>query len=104
MSAVDPTNLDEYNKRFMAAQEITGRGIEGTTMHMPCPFCCWPDWWVYAIIDMRRSMAEDFPKACGACGRSARFDVREENGGVIVEPVQTGGDPPPDFLPPMRRD
>lgn len=102
MITATPTNKEEYLIRFQANQKITGYGIEGTTQHMPCPFCAAPDWMVSTIIEIEQAMAVD--RKCAECGRSAKAIVNRRGiGDVSFEFVQTGGDDPPDWLEPKMR-
>lgn len=95
-----PKDLPEYQKRFAAAQSVSGSGLD-TTMHMPCPFCAYPNWSNYRIVDTETAMAEE--RVCQKCGRGAKALFTREGEGVSFEIVQTRGDDIPDFLPKIRR-
>lgn len=102
-----PTNADEYNAAFHANNRITGNGIEGTTMHVPCPFCAAPEWLVYRVIDSEQAMAAG--ATCTACGRTAKFlfaispltgHAGHAQRSISFRLVQCGaGDNPPAWLP-----
>jgi hypothetical protein len=90
----------EYERRFAANHRIEGFGV-GVRQHMPCPFCAAADFMIVAILNPADAMARG--ATCRECHRSARFVFRGEPGAIAGEMVLTGGDDPPDFLPPMRR-
>lgn len=93
--------LDEYNKRFVESQKITGRGLD-VTMHLPCPFCACPDFMVYKILEMEQVCKNE--AICVECGRGAKMLFTYSGGHAIgLEVVQTRGEEQPDFLPKIRR-
>ena len=98
-----PQNRDEYLKRFMENQRLTGFGA-GVKTHFPCPFCAAPEWLVMPVTDG----LNDYPimgagAACKECGRSAKFIINRTPSSVSAECVQTGGDDPPAWLEPKIR-
>lgn len=95
-----PTSLEEYTTRFLANQEISGYFTE-TRMTVPCPFCAFPGFQSYRILEVERVMAEE--ATCSACGRSAKAIVQRSDGGVSFEIVQTGGPEQPEWLEPKMR-
>ena len=98
----EPASAQEYTQRFHANQRITGFGIDGVRMHVPCPFCAAPDWLVHGILETETAMQRD--TICQECGRSARALMQRDARGVQFEFVQTGGPDQPDWLTPhMRR-
>lgn len=108
-----PTNLEEYLRRFKENEKMSGFGVgaDGAKMHFPCPFCGAADYSIQpiVIIDEQgiRSGVEanmQTPITCGECGRSAKMIVTRHVGGVQIECVQTGGPDQPEWLKPhMRR-
>jgi hypothetical protein len=89
----------EYEKRFSDNQQITGRGLD-TTMHMPCPFCAAPEFWVYKIMEMQKVVREG--AVCKECGRGMKAIEIKVNGGFGLEFIQTQGDPPPPYVPHVK--
>lgn len=104
----DPATLEEYNAKFMQGSEVTGYGMD-VTQHLPCPFCAHPGFKelqpVAGIVDDRPNIDAQMEAeaTCENCGRSGRAVVTRDASGVSAEFVQTGGDDPPEYLPPMRR-
>jgi hypothetical protein len=97
-----PTSKEEYEARFMANQEVVGFGPDVATI-MPCPFCAAPLWLKLRIMDFEQKALQE-GATCLECGRSAKGLVTHpQGGGVSVEMVQTGGDDPPPWIPPIRR-
>lgn len=97
-----PQNMEQYTELAYQNQQITGFGLK-TTIHLPCPFCCFPDFMVYKILDAENVPAR--PHACKCCGRSARCLFNRMPGRTTIEVVQTGGDDQPTWLvPKMRRE
>lgn len=98
-----PTNAEDYRKRFHENEKISGFGVGNVFVHMPCAFCAAPDFLVYEILDVERAIAEG--GTCKECGRSMRAIVtRTADRGVSFEFVQTGGpDAPPWLQPAIRR-
>lgn len=98
----EPTDLEEYNARFIGNQGFEGFGLE-TAIAFPCPFCAAPHWATAKVIEMEKVLSR--PHHCGECGRSARMITQRAGGGVQFEIVQTGGPDQPDWLPvKMRRE
>lgn len=96
------TSMEQYNEVFMRNQKISGLGIEGTTMHMPCPFCAHPDFMVYKIVDTEDKVVE--PHVCSNCQRGAKFILNDDGEGTkTLELVQTQGDDPPEWMQPHPR-
>jgi hypothetical protein len=101
----DPATREDYDRQAMANQRLEGFGLE-TTMHLSCPFCTAPDFMIYRIISVLDVLTE--PHTCSSCARSLQVEVKHHDGGtsmefVHMEFVQTGGPPPPAYLPAMRR-
>ncbi len=93
--------VEEYHKRFMESQRVEGYGPE-MKIHVPCPFCAAPDIMIHTLMETHEAYANG--GKCQECGRSFRAVYSGgEPGKIAFEIVQTGGDDPPDFLPPMRR-
>lgn len=98
---IPPANLEEFNRRFLENTKVTGLGIEGTRQNMACPFCAFPGFMNYRIIESREAM--EAGGTCDACGRSIVAEFKEAGfGNLSFEFVQTGGPPQPDFLPQIR--
>lgn len=96
----DPADYQAYMARFAENHKIEGEGFD-TTMRVPCPFCCAPDFQVYRILEAKEEMVKD--STCKECGRSGKIVLTEETGGnTTLELVQTGGEPPPPYLPVVR--
>jgi len=97
----DPATHDDYLKRFRESNRISGYYAD-TTMHMPCGFCAAPDCAIFRVIDSADAMKRG--SICKECGRGWRaiFHV-DEPGNKQFEIVQTCGDPPPLYLPQIRR-
>lgn len=106
----DPPTLEAYNEVFNANTRVEGYFTD-VCQHVPCPFCAQPDWQqlrpAAGVLpgddrpNIDAQMAE--VRKCSNCGRSAKAIVTRTENGVSAEFVQTGGDPPPSYLPPMRR-
>ena len=97
-----PTNMDEYAARAHANYQVTGFGIDGTTVHMPCPFCSAKDWIVHKVIETEEAMKKG--GTCKECGRAAKLVFTEQLGGKSFELVQTDGDPLPEWMTYQPRD
>jgi hypothetical protein len=41
----------EYAERFKESHKVTGFGIEGMEIHVPCPFCAAPDNMIHKITE-----------------------------------------------------
>jgi hypothetical protein len=92
-------NKQEYEEKLNANQRITGIGFE-TTMHMPCPFCAEPDFMIYRVLETEQAL--DKGAVCKHCGRGMKAILKRSEGGISFELVQTCGDPPPDYVLPLR--
>lgn len=98
----DPLTLDEYNTKWKDNYKIEGYGITGMTMHYPCPFCCEPEFMTHTLLNMHEIMQADH--ICVACSRGSKSIIKTfPNGSINIELVQTCGENPPSYLPPMRR-
>jgi hypothetical protein len=97
-----PASQSEYEKLFMANQHLSGSGIEGTTQHLPCPWCGAADWMVFAVVRTYEAM-QDGPRDCSNCHRSGMFMVQRDGDSIDLELVQTGGPAPPLWLDPAPR-
>lgn len=105
MGAADPPDLETYNRLFNERQRITGGG-PSTRVHLPCPFCAaadWASWTVWPGDPDNVEVAMQRDVRCSACGRGARAISHRSGSGVTFEMVQTAGDDPAPYLPPMRR-
>ncbi len=93
-----PTTREEYERRFAIAHKIEGRGIEGVTMHTPCPACAAPDFLVHKLLAVES--AWEAGATCVECGRGFRaiFKRTTPFGGVRFEIVQFRGDDLPAWL------
>lgn len=99
---IPPQSIDDYNKRFMANQKISGGGIGNVHMSMPCPFCAAPDFWVYELLEMEEVVKK--PATCQECGRSAVMLFTYGPGpSKLMELVQVSGDDPPEWSVKFRR-
>lgn len=99
----DPATLEEYNALYQANTKIEGFGMDVRQV-LACPFCCAPGFmtmWVIKHGGPDKALADG--ATCSACGRSVKGIVDRGPNGVKFEIVQTGGDDPPAYLPPMRR-
>lgn len=98
----DPKTLNEYLEKSHENSRLTGYGIEGTMMHVACPFCAAPGFLSYTILEAETALSKD--TKCAWCGRSCRAIVENYGGGSKnIEIVQTGGPDSPPYLPKMRR-
>lgn len=97
-----PATVAEYNERFQTNQRVSGHGIDGVTMHIPCPWCAAPGFAEWLVIDSERAMQES--TTCTECGRTGHtiFHVNEP-GRKEFEFVQTDGPDAPDWLKPAPR-
>lgn len=93
-------NKDEYAKKYRDNEKITGFGIGNVQVHSPCPFCAEPDFITYLIHDVREALERG--AVCKVCKRGSRGVFSDVPGGVRFELVQTEGDAPPEWAPPMR--
>lgn len=101
MAQPEPTNIIEYNTRFLENQKISGFG-PNVTIHMPCPFCTASDWLVYRILETRSAMENG--AICRTCGRGARALFTSPAAGVTkFEMVQFHGPDQPAWLEPRMR-
>lgn len=97
-----PRNMDELAKLTTENTKITGYGAK-TTMISPCPFCAYPNFMRWPILDMREVASKG--AVCFRCKRGARLVFEDyPDGGAGFEIVQTEGpDQPEWFQPKMRR-
>jgi hypothetical protein len=100
MSYEQPTSAEEYRKKFDDNQHMSGQFLE-TTMHMPCPFCAAPEFWVFKILEIERVLGADMK--CNECHRGARALFKRDRGGVSFEIVQVSGSAQPEWLEPKMR-
>ena len=93
---------EQYEARCVENSKVSGYGIEGMTIHVPCPFCAAPDWLSYTLPTMHEVLGEG--ATCKECGRGARvlFDNRTPNVSRFGF-VQTSGDDPPPYLSWIQR-
>lgn len=104
----DPETLDEYNRLQMAGAIVGGFGPE-TYMTVPCPFCGEPElatWYVWPGHPKNVFAVASKEMVCRNCDRGIRhlFAQSADGWATRYEVVQTRGDDPPAYLPPMRRD
>lgn len=99
----DPPTLEAFNQLWKTGYQVTGEGIE-TTASMPCPFCAWPGFMTYKILEVRQVMSETHK--CAHCGRSSRCEVSGSlaEGGISFVMLLVAGPDVADYLPPARRD
>lgn len=94
----EPTSHAEYLARFFKNQRVSGQGIDGTTMHLPCPFCAAPDFMVSRVVETSEAIEKG--GECKECGRSAKGIVQRAPGSVSFALYQTGGPDQPEWLEP----
>lgn len=93
----EPEDQTAFERRFKAAYRLSGAGLD-VAVHYPCPFCAAPEWLVQPVFATRLDHGPE--TTCVECGRSARFLTDAPGpGSVTVELVQTGGPPPPEWVP-----
>lgn len=106
MSAADPPDRETYDRLFAERTRYTGQFSE-TRCHLPCPFCAaadWSSWTVWPGHPDNVEIACQRDVTCFSCGRGAKAIVTRSGAGSIgMEWVQTRGEDPPAYLPPMRR-
>lgn len=98
MAACDPPDLDSYNRKFMG-----NSGPVGLTQRFACPFCAEAGWYSVPFVEFGKQ-GETEPIACEHCGRAAKFVTDRSDGSVTMGVVQTAGEDPPSYLPPMPRE
>jgi hypothetical protein len=97
IAVTQPGNATDYALRYTANSRITGHGIDGATIHMPCPWCAAPDFTAIPLAAAHQALRA--PATCGECGRSGRTIYHVDlPGHTETEFVQTAGPPPPDWL------
>ncbi len=99
-----PTNHAEYLARYHRHARMTGHGIVGTRMHVPCQFCAAPDWLVFSVMTTEDAFARG--ATCDECGRTAKTIITKSEDGYVTasQIVQTGGrDAPAWLLPKIQR-
>lgn len=97
---MDPPDIVTYNQKFTENTKLSGYGAD-VRMHWPCPFCAAPDFVEFRILEQMEVTST--VHTCVWCGRGARIIYTIQDGNTSFEIVQTGGEDPPDYLPPMRR-
>lgn len=103
MAQNDPPDKATYERLYHQNTKIDGFGMEVRQV-LACPFCCAPGWltvWVIKNGGPEAAMREG--ATCGQCGRGSKAIMTRSAGGVSFEFVQTCGEDPPAYLPPMRR-
>lgn len=100
-----PRTREEYEIRFNANTYADGEGME-LSLHVPCPFCAAPDFVVGKLLELE--MLVKLEQVCQECGRGVRLQLKDivlrgGQRGVSYEFLQTQGDDPPPWVPPMRR-
>lgn len=103
----DPATLDEYNLRQSAGAVVGGHGPE-THMTVPCPFCCEPNfqtWYIWPGHPQHLHAVATKEQVCRNCERGVLHIFESAPDGTVTkfEIVQTRGDDPPPYFPPMRR-
>lgn len=99
----EPTTREEYDRLFKKTYRISGHGLPGVMMHLPCPFCAAAGWLDQPLFDPNRAGSGRGPDVtCAECGRSAAFIYAYDGGSSTVELVQTGGADPPPWVPCRR--
>ncbi len=94
----DPKTAEEYDRLFSQRSRLEGTGF-AAVMHMPCPFCASAGFVEFPMIGV-----DAWESVCKECDRGCRLEVSPtERGGIRWEFVQTQGEDPPPYLPPMRR-
>lgn len=101
----EPTTAEEYRIRFDGNAWLEDYGLE-SAVHLPCPFCAAADFVVYKLLEAE--MITRLEHVCRECSRGVRLLLRPIRGpggavGVSYEFVQTCGEDPPPWAPPMRR-
>ncbi len=92
----DCISLEQYTAKFVANQRITGIDLE-VMMHVPCPFCADPDFFVHTILATEAAYRTG--STCKNCGRGARVIFHDNgHGSTTVEFVQTCGEIPPAWM------
>ncbi len=99
----EPTSRGEYERRFAKNHRVSGYGVGGTTVHMPCPFCAAADFIVHLVVESREAFERG--GVCRDCGRGARAIYTDSPCGskTAIRFVQTDGDPPSPWVQPMER-
>lgn len=88
---MDPITIEDHRTKVAENTKV-----ENGTVHLCCPFCAAPDFFVYPdSIDRTVELNELLAKGatCKECERSAK--VVFDNGPKMF---QTGGSPPADYL------
>lgn len=92
---------EEYERRSHENSRVDGYGLDGMTIHSPCPFCAAPDFHVYTLITMRDVTSRE--TICKECKRGLRVDILDGATSTVATFWQTCGDDPPDYLPKFPR-
>jgi len=95
--ATEPRTLEQYEKRYAYNTTVDGHGAD-TATRFACPFCAASGWCVAKILEVEAVLQEEH--TCVHCGRSAKCIVARDGGSMNMKLVQTGGDDPPEWLPP----
>jgi hypothetical protein len=99
----EPTSIEEYQARLHENTKVTGQGIEGTRLHLPCPFCAAPEFLAFPILDQERMLRAG--AVCRECGRGMRAVYERPNEALTrFYLVQTEGPPPAAWCPVRRRE
>lgn len=96
--ATEPRTLEQYEKRYAYNTVIDGYGAD-TTTRFACPFCAASGWCAAKILEVEAVLQQEH--TCVHCERSAKCIITRGDGGSMnMKLVQTGGDDPPEWLPP----
>lgn len=96
----DAPDLETYNRLQVERYECFGFGAE-VGIRVACPFCCHPNFREWKVLSVEKDMTEE--AVCSNCGRGAKAILDKTPGCTSFEFVQTCGDDPPPYMPPMRR-
>jgi hypothetical protein len=88
---------DEYEKRYSESYRVEGFGIDGMTVHSPCPFCAAPDFHVYTLLEMQAVTSKE--TICKECGRGFCMTYTQDGDTTTARLLQTCGDDPPPYIP-----
>jgi len=94
----DPQSREEYDELFHKNSKITGVGVE-TAQHMPCPWCCEPDFVIMKPWTMANwPNQHQFTATCEHCDRTLGFDFQRTDGGSEMAMSQTAGPDAPAWM------
>lgn len=104
MALNDPPDKATYERLYHQNTKIEGFGMEVRQV-LACPFCCAPGFMtLWVIKNGGPSAGLEKGATCEMCKRGAKGIVEHTpGGGTKFEIVQTCGEDPPAYLPPMRR-